>query len=236
MVTTRVLRRNHPLETMNVNTIPCHTYLYPFICFCTIFSHLLLLPCVIKNPKDCLLTQLGCCHSFSCLFCCLHSFCTALQRNWRCEQALILHYLAGAFTMDLFSKLSDSFWHSNSRSCWLVLFGHIRFFVDGVGKMSNRWCDGNNPSVIATLITLWMYLTPIPTTQENRKSFLLPKIVGLCLLSCLSCLSLHNQRCRRRGASLWTKAIAQLERDGCASKFYPCKRHMLHMQALVASF
>lgn len=30
-------------------------------------------------------------YPFSCLFCCLHSLCAALQRNWKWEQALILH-------------------------------------------------------------------------------------------------------------------------------------------------
>lgn len=132
-----------------------------------------------------MLTQLGCCHPFSCLFCCLHSFRAALQRNWKWKQALILHILAGAFTMDLFSKLSNSFWHGNSGSCWLVLFGYIRFFVDGVGKMSNWWCDGNNRSVITTLVTLLMYLTPIPTTQWEQGK--LPAAKDLRFLSAFIC-------------------------------------------------
>lgn len=49
------------------------------------------LPRAIRDPKVCLHTQLGCFYPFSCLFCCLHSLCAALQRNWKWEQALILH-------------------------------------------------------------------------------------------------------------------------------------------------
>lgn len=87
------------------------------------------------------------------LFCCLHSICVVLWRNWKWEQALILHYLEDASPLGLISKLSDPRWQEVDE-CFL--FGDMWFFMERDDE--TLFLPSSKVFFFATrVIILWLY-------------------------------------------------------------------------------
>lgn len=155
------------------------------------FSHLLFLPCVVKNPKDCLLTQPGCYPFLSPLCSVVFIRFVPLSRGTENGNRL---WFSTILKM-------PSHWISSPSS--LILSDRKLMNVFSLATYDSSWSELIKCYFLLLSVLLSYYNCHNPLTVPHSRSG-----NDLCLLSLvmwpLLCVSWNNQRWSIRGESLWT--------------------------------